>query len=113
MHNLFLLKQGVRCGALLVVVLARFFVRAFTPNVDCTALHRDARLGTTATDGDHGSIVENILDLVGSLLVRSRFGFLNVPESQSLQTAFTPGVEVPCSRHCHAMGDTSYNVNDF
>lgn len=86
---------------------------SFAPHVDCAALHGDSRLSAAATDADDGAIVENILDLVGRLLVRSRLRLLDIAEPQSLQAALAPAVKVTCSRHCNAMGDTSYNVDDF
>ena len=113
MYDLLLLQQSVRRRTLLVVVLARFLVGAFAPHVDCAALHGDAGLSAAAADADDGAIVENILDLVGCLLVRGRLCLLDVAEAQSLQAAFAPAVKVTRSRHCDAVGDTGHNVDDF
>ena len=86
---------------------------AFAPHVDCAALHGYTGLSTAATDADDGAIVENILDLVGRLLVRSRLRLLDVAEPQSLQATLAPAVKIARSRHCDAMGDTGHNVDDF
>ena len=86
---------------------------AFTPNIDCATLHGESRLESTAANATDSLVVEDVLDLVGCLLIRSLICVFYVSKAQTLHRAFSPRVDVSRTSNGHTMRVSCCDMNNL
>ena len=88
-----------------------FLMAAFTPHVNVSALHNDARLSPPTTDAYHCLGVEYVAYLVRRLLVRCWACLFYISKSQTLVWAFTPWKEISWPGHSNCMSHACRYMN--